>query len=104
MERPSAFEVASSTLLSVETWPLVEGQVANASAADREDIRRSACATEWQDTLVKRRAPEVLKRAAGDRLVEGEPMVVQVADNGRFMQNTMRNIGKKHNKNTPKGK
>ena len=45
VERPSAFEESTSTLLSVGTWSLVEGQVASASTADLEEIRRSACAT-----------------------------------------------------------
>ena len=47
------------TLLSVGKWSLVEGQVASAPAADLEEIRRSACATEWQEMLLNRRAPEV---------------------------------------------
>ena len=50
--------------------------------------------------LVKRRAPEVLRQAAGDRLVEGEPMVAQVADNGRLMQRAMRKIDNKRTKRT----
>ena len=92
VERPSAFEEASSTLLVVEPWSMVENQVAQAAVADLEEIRSSACAAEWQALLSKRRTPQVLQRAAGDRLVEGEPIVIQVADSGRLMQNTLRKM------------
>ena len=34
VERPPAFEEASSTFLAAGTWSLVEGQVSTAAAAD----------------------------------------------------------------------
>ena len=73
--------------------------MSKAAAADLEDIRRSACATDWQNMLTKRRAPQVLERAAGDRLVEGEPMVIQVADSGSLLHNTLRKTGKTRTRN-----
>jgi hypothetical protein len=36
---------------------------------------------------------------AGDRQVEGVPMVLQVANSGRILQNSMRRIGKKESRN-----
>ena len=37
VERPSAFEEASSTLLVAETWSMVEDQVARAAVVDLEE-------------------------------------------------------------------
>ena len=99
-ERPSAFEESSSTLLCDVSWPVVEGQLVQVAAVELEEIRRSACAAEWQDMLSKRRAPQVLQRVtAGDRKVEGTPMVVRLVDRGRLRQNSMRKISKRHTRN-----
>ena len=50
--------------------------------------------------LSKRRAPQVLQRVtAGDRKVEGTPMVVRLVGRGRLRQNSMRKISKRHTRN-----
>ena len=71
--------------------------MANATNAELEELRRKACAEDLQNMLEKQRAmPPPSAQVVGGRQVEGTPMVIQVADSGRLMQNTLRKIGKKH--------
>ena len=52
----------------------------------------------WQELLDQNTVPRT-PVYAGDRQVQGVPMVLQVANSGRILQNSMRRVGKKETKN-----
>lgn len=58
-ERPSACEESSSTLLSPQAWAEVESNVASATRAELEELRRKACAEDLQTRLTSRRRCDV---------------------------------------------
>ena len=71
--------------------------MANATIAELEELRRKACAEDLQNMFEKQRTmPPPSAQVAGGRQVEGTPMVIQAADSGRLMPNTLREIGKPH--------
>jgi hypothetical protein len=88
----------SATLLATETWSTVEKVLPTATDADLKAVQRAACAAAWQELLDQNTVPQTPVHTK-DRQVEGVPMVLQVANSGRILQNSMRRTGKKESRN-----
>jgi hypothetical protein len=94
-EEPSMHDPDSATLLSKQVWAAAEKNLDTMTPAELEEIKHKTCAEEWRKMVEQHRAAQPTTGMAGDRQVEGMPMILSLADDGRLLQNTMRELGRK---------
>ena len=85
----------SATLLSKQIWAAAEKSLDSMTPAELEEIKHKTCAEEWRKMVEPHQTSQPTSGMTGDRQVEGMPMILSLADDGRLLQNTMREFGKK---------
>jgi hypothetical protein len=74
--------------------------LAKASKEDLEQVRQQSCAQAWRSLIQHAPAAIAADLAAGNRQVEGTPLILTLADSGRPKPNTMRKIRQKQKRDT----
>ena len=81
--------------LSKQVWAAAEKILDSMTLAELEEIKHKTCAEEWRHMVEQHDISQPTSGVTGDRRVEGMPMILSLADDGRLLQNTMRDFGRK---------
>ncbi|MFM7981551.1 MAG: hypothetical protein ACKPKO_19755, partial [Candidatus Fonsibacter sp.] len=96
LEEPSMFDADSATVFSAQIWPAVEKKLDTMSPAELEEAKREVRAEEWRKMMEAHQARSFTGIAGHWQVegipgaLEGTPMILSFADDGRVLANSMR--------------
>ncbi|MFM7986014.1 MAG: hypothetical protein ACKPKO_42540, partial [Candidatus Fonsibacter sp.] len=94
------FDADCATVLSAQVWPPVEKKLDMMSSAELEEAKREVCAEEWRKLMEAHQARSFTGIAGHWQVesipsaLEGTPMILIIAEDGRILANSMRSYGK----------